>query len=114
MSLYKWDLELYNTVKKYFPKYLKNNKNKVYYTEITKVSEDVINMYIKNVDLYDSGIQLILNMGITEISHSVEKDIGIFPSPDLEGKHLRKYVSNPQGGQLDYYYPYKNRSLIFN
>ena len=51
-------------------------------------------------------------MGVIEFKNFGE-GCGMYYHPIEDGKHVRAYKSGPTGGQMDYYYPFKERTLIF-
>jgi hypothetical protein len=71
------------------------------------------NALIENADIYFAGIQIILNLGVTEIINFPSKSIGMFPHPYEDILHVKKYICTPNSGQMDYYYPFKKRTIMF-
>ena len=115
MSLYIWDTLLYNAIRSYFPRCLKSKwKEKRLYNMgiVNRISLRHFKMYVENADIYFAGIQIVLNLGFTQIRHS-PLEYGILPHPSEDLKHVRKYTCTSSGGQMDYYHPFKNRTIIF-
>ena len=124
MSLYKWSTELYNILKMYIPRSIKSKwkikkcfwKTKKHYNfgVLSRMSLSDLNTAIVNSDIYLAGIQLILNLGFTHIEHSPIGDYAMLSHPVEDGKHVREYRSNVGGGEMGYYYyPFKERTLMF-
>lgn len=115
MVLYKWDTVLYDAVKAYFPRCLKSawkKKRRYNMGTVNRLSLSELNEYIKNTDIYLAGAQVVLNLGFTQLQHS-PVEYGILPHPVEDLKHVRKYTSTPRGGQMEYYHPFKKRTLMF-
>lgn len=117
MTLYKWNTELYSTLNKYFPKcWIKAKHHLTYrnnFGELTILPSYELDRWIVNFDLYPAGMQIILNMGITEIKRFPGGDYSILPSPNEDCKHVREYRALSTGGQMGYYFPFKKRTLMF-
>ena len=110
MSLYKWDIKLYTLVSHYLPKcWLKGRKGRKL---LPQMSDKELKICIENSDIYPAGIQILLNMGVLEFKNFGE-GCGMYYHPIEDGKHVRAYKFGPTGGQMDYYYPFKRRALMF-
>ena len=115
MTLYSWDTVLYDAIKAYFPRCFKSKwKEKRIYNMgvLYRLPLEQLKVYVENTDIYFAGVQLVLNLGFTSIYHS-PVEYGILPHPSEDLTHIKRYTCTPNGGQIDYYYPFKKRSVIF-